>query len=761
MSNNQLKTTLFSYQRDVIERVKGFNGRCLMAMSMGTGKAEPYTANILTESGWKTMQDLQIGDRVCSDDGKFYPIIGKYPQGIKPFYRVVFDDLSMVMVAEEHLWAVTDPDNPGKYVVRATKDLYESGVTDQEGRCIYQIPVVKPVQFPKRKLGVDAYLVGASLSEKEAVRQHKPVPIIPKDCLFSSVSDRIKLLNALMDMDGCYEPQTRKPGVYTVSYQRKHEIEHLVRSLGGRVYTRKRGEFEPNLPDDGFLLLIDLPSNIQPFFVSTKQTLLDKDAAEPTLAIAKIERTEDMDCCCIEIDSPSHLYVTGPFVVTHNTICAATYIMETKSFPALVVCPASLKFNWAEEFKKHFGKRVHILSGTNPAKDGPLLRNGEKIYVINYDVLYAWIPTLKLLDPAIIVCDESHYIKTTGTKRTKAVAQIAFNADKFLALTGTPITSSPLELYTTLNMIFKGHIVSKWEFMDRYAKWYRGRFGIKITGTKNERELNTFLRNRCMIRYKTEDVLPDLPPFIRQTTLLEMTRTQRQEYARLKEDFLTWLTERHPNRKVPRSETSALLTQFGYLKRQVAEWKIPAIIENIQTFLDGNDGKLIVFGLHKKVLHAIYAAFEKKNKKTKPFIVTLDGSTSLPGRASAVKHFQETPETRIFLGQMQAAGVGLTLTASNHSLFSELDFSPIAHEQAERRNLRIGTVANFVHYNYLLMADTIEEHVCDLLFKKSQTIARVIDGQGPVAQGANMAGSFNLVSDLLRSHFDKFRMECA
>ncbi len=439
-----------------------------------------------------------------------------------------------------------------------------------------------------------------------------------------------------------------------------------------------------------------------------------------------------------------------------KSIIAINYIMETRSFPAIIVCPASLKYNWAQEFYKHYKKRVIILSGTDPKKYGPLACSGDKVFVINYDILHAWVPVLKLIHPEILVLDESQMIKTAGTRRTQACAFLAFQTPKFLALTGTPMAGNPLELYTTLNMIFKGHVVSKFEFMNRYTYWYKGRFGIKVKGPKNEHELNTFLRNRCMIRYKTEDVLPDLPPFVRQTTLLEMTATQKREYEKLQQEFAAWLKERYPQRRVPFSDHAAVMAQFGYMKRRVAEWKIPAIIESIQNFLDGDSGKLIVFGLHKRIMKPIWDTFSKQNKTNKPFIVMLDGETPELQRHEAVHQFQNNPATRLFLGQIQAAGVGLTLTAANHSLFAELDFSPITHEQAERRNLRIGTTASFVHYNYLIMRDSIEEYVASILFKKSQTIAQVIDGKA-VAEQKDSGDSFNLVSDLLRAQFNKFR----
>ena len=435
-----------------------------------------------------------------------------------------------------------------------------------------------------------------------------------------------------------------------------------------------------------------------------------------------------------------------------KTLVALTYIIETESYPAIIVCPASLKYNWAEELWKHYNKRGIILYGTDPKKYGTLRLSNESVFIINYDILHGWLPELRRIHPSIVVFDECHYAKSLSARRTKACAELAMCTDKMLALSGTPMTSNPMELYPILNMIFKGHIVSRWKFMQRYTKYFDGHYGIKIYGTRNERELNTFLNNRCMIRYRTEDVLKDLPPFIRQTTLLEMTPSQKKEYEKLQNNFGLWLMERYPDRRVPRSDYAQLLSQFGYMKRTVAEWKIPAIIEQIQMFLDGNDGKLIVFGIHRKILDAIWDEFSKKNTKKSQLIVRIDGSTPLQVRSTSVHNFQTNPNTRLFLGQLVAAGTGLTLTASHHSLFTEVDFLPANHTQAEARNRRIGTTASGIVYNYILVKDSIEELVCNKLFEKQRAIDSIIDGKN------ESTSSFNLVRDLMRAQLNKFNV---
>ncbi len=816
-------TTLFPFQRDTVERAKAFNGRCILALEMGLGKAILYSAKVLKRTGWTTIGELNIGDEICADDGKFYPVTGIYPQGVQPFYKITFNDGTTFNASYNHLWQVTTSGQRfrGKEgTLVSTEFLFHNHIRDCGKHGLqpkYSIPLVKPVEFSKKELPIAPYLLGALLAngcfcytsisyytaDEENVRRVKELlpdgNIIPKKSrkygygitnttlngklrelglmgchsydkfipsvyLFSDYEDRLALLRGLMDNDGTVGRNKKSRAFggtaeYSTSSERLcNDIVGLVRSLGGiaKVHSKipkftYRGERK--LGRRSYTIRIKLPEHVNPFLLSRKAELCVYTKYAPLKTITKVEKIEDCDCCCIKIDSPSHLFVTNDYIVTHNTMCAITYIMETQSYPAIIVCPASLKYNWQQEFFKHYGKRSTILSGTDPDKYGELRLSAEQVFIINYDILYAWLPKLKAINPAVVVLDECHYVKSTTTRRTKACAELCMCADKMLALSGTPMTGTPMELYSILNMLLKGHIVSKWQFMNRYTTWYKSKFGIKINGTQNEEELNTFLKNRCMIRYKTEEVLKDLPPFNRQTTLLEMTKSQKAEYETLKNSFAEWMRRRYPDRRVPRSDYAQLLTQFGYMKRVVAEWKIPAIIEQIETFLNGNDGKLIIFGIHRKILDAVWKEFSTKNTKRTPLIVRLDGSTPMTERNEAVQEFQNNPRTRLFLGQLVAAGVGLTLTASHHTLFTEVDFVPSNHTQAEARNRRIGSEADFIHYNYLLMKDSIEELVCDKLFDKQQAIDRVIDGQ------EGTGSTFNLVSDLLRAEFSKFTIK--
>ena len=432
-----------------------------------------------------------------------------------------------------------------------------------------------------------------------------------------------------------------------------------------------------------------------------------------------------------------------------KTLMAITLIIETNSFPAVVVCPASLKNVWAAEFQRHYGKEVTVLNGRKP--QDPLPKDGDRVYILNYDIVSAWEQKLLELAPKVLILDECQKVKHRTTKWTKSCDALARASERFLALSGTPMTGNPADLYTTLSMIAKGRIINRREFMNRYTRWYTDHFGNeRVVGTKNAEELHNALRDYYMIRYKIDDVIKDLPPYVRQTTFIEMTREQRAEYQKMRDDFTRWLAEHYPNRRIPRSDMALVLSRLSAMRVRVAEWKVPLIKEAIDNFLESNDGKIIVFGLHHKLLDPLTDCYKTHGEPGKPLLVRLDGKTPQKKRAEAVDAFQNG-SARVFLGQMNAAGLGLTLTAARHSLFAELDYLPTNHLQAESRTRRIGSEGSFIQYNYLVMKDTLEEAVAQRLFARQKAINRVIDGKNEEEDAKT--DNFNVLGGVLADDF--------
>ena len=419
------------------------------------------------------------------------------------------------------------------------------------------------------------------------------------------------------------------------------------------------------------------------------------------------------------------------------------YIVDTDGYPALIVCPATLKLNWQREFWIHYGKRSEVLSGGKPEA---LRTTGNPVYIINYDILTKWEDTLAALQPKVIVLDEIHHCKSISAKRTKSALRLTKNIPHVLALSGTPMTNHPTELYPILRMVLgeKG-IESRREFCDRYSKLVLTRWGYKYQGSRRLPELHQRLKKSCMIRRLLKDVLPDLPEKTRQTLPVELPRSAMAEYTQMNVMFDEWLQENHPEKDI--SVSASILAKLGYMKRKVAEWKLPFIHDWVDRFLADTDAKLIVFGLHHNILDSIVSRYQKGSHRY-PFVVKIDGGISLQDRQRAVDLFQTRPETRLFVGQMRAAGVGLTLTAAHHVLFAECDFVPAIHSQAENRSLRLGQ-KNHVLCTYIVASQTIEEHVAEILYRKQQEFDAVVDGRRGV-------DSFNIVQELLKKMRKQF-----
>jgi len=149
------------------------------------------------------------------------------------------------------------------------------------------------------------------------------------------------------------------------------------------------------------------------------------------------------------------------------------------------------------------------------------------------------------------------------------------------------------------------------------------------------------------------------------------------------------------------------------------------VLDWIDSFLENNpEDKLLIYGIHRVMINAVLEHYAKK----KVGIVSITGDTKMEDRQMAVERIQNDPNTKLFVGNIVAAGTGLTMTRAAYTLFMELDFVPSNHLQAECRNYRIGQ-NNPVFWYYFVVKDTIEERVVKILMEKQNTFNSVIDGQ--------------------------------
>jgi SWI/SNF-related matrix-associated actin-dependent regulator of chromatin subfamily A-like protein 1 len=384
--------------------------------------------------------------------------------------------------------------------------------------------------------------------------------------------------------------------------------------------------------------------------------------------------------------------------------------------PVVIVVPASLKLNWKREAEMWLpNPKVQILHGTRP--DGPI--TGDLI-VINYDILHPWLFRLLDLRPQVLITDECHYWKNSKAKRTLAVKRLGKHIPHILALSGTPIINRPIEFYNAIKLIDPAIVPNKWDYGFKYCGGHHNGFSWDFNGASNTEELHALLTNTIMIRRKKEHVLSELPPKVR--SIVPMGINNREKYQDAERDFLLWVAETKGVEAARKASNAEAFTKVEALKQIAVRGKIDNCIQWIKDFLEVED-KLVVFATHRFTIDTLMDAF-------KVGIVRVDGTITGGVRDEAVRRFQEEKTTRLFVGNIKAAGVGITLTAASTVAFLELGWSPGEHDQAEDRIHRIGQEAESINIYYLLATDTIEEKIARLLDHKRKVVNRVLDGVG-------------------------------
>ena len=394
---------------------------------------------------------------------------------------------------------------------------------------------------------------------------------------------------------------------------------------------------------------------------------------------------------------------------TTSTIIAA---LETGAKKILIICPASLKINWQREIENYTDRSVYIAEGKHFSTE-------HDFVIVNYDILKNFYDLKdkegSLITKAnfdLIIIDEAHYIQNGQAQRTKLVNSFVKNVDKLWLLTGTPMTSRPMNYYNLLFLI-ESPVAQNWmAFAIRYCQGYQFTAGHRkiwnTSGASNLEELRDRTSRQVLRRLKTEVL--DLPDKIISPIYL---RLKSKLYEGLMGEYYDW----YKNKK---EESSSLTVQFSKLmkvRQVIAEEKINDTIELAQNIID-QDKKVIIFTNFTDTLQKIHNHFGKQS-------VYLDGSCSKPQRQYAVDQFQENDKIKVFVGNLKAAGVGITLTAGEAVIMNDLSFVPSDHDQAQDRAYRYGQ-KNSVSVYYPIFENTIEGVIYDMLSKKKNIIDTVM-----------------------------------
>jgi len=404
---------------------------------------------------------------------------------------------------------------------------------------------------------------------------------------------------------------------------------------------------------------------------------------------------------------------------TTSTIMAA---LETGAKKILIICPATLKINWKREIENYSDRSIFI-------SEGKQFSTEDDFVIVNYDIMKNFHDPKKKDDSLIlmskfdlIIIDEAHYIKNAQAQRTKLINDITKSVDRLWLLTGTPMTSRPIDYFNLLSLI-DSPVAKNWmAYVIRYCAGFQFKVGPRkiwnVQGASNLEELRDRTAGLTLRRLK-ENVL-DLPDKIITPVYL---RLKSKLYEEVMGDYYNWY-EKNPE------ESKSLTVQFTKLtkiRQIIADEKISQTIEIAENIIE-QDKKVIIFCNFTDSLNKITEHFGKA-------AVKLDGSMSKVERQFSVDQFQENDKIKVFVGNIKAAGVGITLTSAEAVIFNDLSFLPSDHAQAEDRAYRYGQKNNVLVY-YPIFENTIEGIIYDILHNKKQVIATVMGDNQNTADAA-------------------------
>jgi SWI/SNF-related matrix-associated actin-dependent regulator 1 of chromatin subfamily A len=410
---------------------------------------------------------------------------------------------------------------------------------------------------------------------------------------------------------------------------------------------------------------------------------------------------------------------------TTSTIIAS---LETGAKKILIICPASLKINWQREYQLYSEKTSYVCEGKNYSENA-------EIVIMNYDIIKNFHDSKERKNSIIlnlkfdlVIIDEAHYIQNVQAQRTKLINDLVRDIERLWLLTGTPMTSRPINYFNLLSLV-DSPVAKNWmAYVVRYCAGYQFKVGPRkvwnVMGASNLEELRDRTSVTVLRRLK-EDVL-DLPDKIITPVYL---RLRSKMYEEVMGDYYNWY-DKNPDES---KNLSIQFTKLTQVRQVIADEKTQHTIELAENIVEQGK-KVIIFCNFTKSLEVICNHFGKS-------AVRLDGSMSKIQRQDAVDRFQEDEKVKVFVGNIKAAGVGITLTAAEAVVMNDLSFLPSDHSQSEDRAYRYGQKNNVLVY-YPIFENTIEGIIYDILNNKKRIIATVM-GDTP--------DETNIVEEILNS----------
>jgi len=399
----------------------------------------------------------------------------------------------------------------------------------------------------------------------------------------------------------------------------------------------------------------------------------------------------------------------------------------------LVVAPASVVPVWPKEFALHadFSHEVKSLEGST-TKRAEILQAWQpnpkhlQVAVINYEATWRMEEALIAWRPDMIICDESQRIKTPGARQSKTMARLGTIARYRMILTGTPVSQGPLDFYSQYRFLDRNIFgTSFWAFRNRYAIMggYENR---QVIGYQNLPEL-VKKAHSIAFRCRKADCL-DLPDQIDQVLYCDLERDAQRIYNQLVKESVAELSSEEvvaaPNvlsRLLRLSQVTGGFLKVDEKTTQVSKAKMALLEETLDDLIEAGK-KVVVFARFVPELMAITKLLISKGISHS----LIYGETPMDNRGRMVEDFQTNPDVKVFVAQIQTAGLGITLHAADTAIFYSLDYSYANYDQCRARIHRIGQKNNCT-YIHLVARNTVDEKVLSALAQKRDLADQVVD----------------------------------
>jgi len=490
---------------------------------------------------------------------------------------------------------------------------------------------------------------------------------------------------------------------------------------------------------------------------------LDLDVSDMDFSFMKMQPYPYQKQAVKFFDVAGGISILGDQPGVGKTLSLISYAIKNK-FKTLIICPASLKLNWRNEIQKFTNEKCFIYKYKPKKNSGEILNTKEEslFHIINYESLETYLKfnvhhkcslhhckweetntkkkikicpkcnvkgTVKsrannlefikdkkgveLLpsDYELISLDEAHYIKNPSAGRTKVVKKAFQNSPKKILLTGTAIKNKPFEFFSLLNFIDPKEWKSAHSFGVKYCDGHETNFGWDYSGASNLDELYKRIAPYFLRRLK-KDVLTFLPPKTFTQIPIELTDEEYREYKKI-EEVVAGEMEDEDN-------DATHLARIQKLKQYTSKIKCLHAIEFAQDIIDG-DEKVVLFTEYVATAEKIGEHFGRS-------AVVFTGKKSMSEKQEAIDKFMNDPKTKVFVGTIGAAGVGITLTVSSISIFVDQPYTPADREQAEDRIHRASSTADNIQIIRLYCQDTLDVDILELLEMKEKITSKVLDG---------------------------------